>query len=395
MASSSSSPIQLRASSPNVEAGQIRCQQVPASQTIEDQTEFAKSYARNSICTSKYTPITWLPKSVFEQFRRLANVYFMVMSILMLIGTYASQIFDSPYPPWSTLGPLALVMGVTSIREALEDWERHKSDRLVNTSEARVLKPQGETGIPWEDVAVGDIVLVKNRESFPADLVVVATASDDGICYIETSNIDGETNLKIRERVAGVNTKESKTLSATMEWESPNKSIYTFTGSLSVASGVMNGLSTAVGWSAGKHKTPLDAKNLLLRGSVLRNTPWVHGLVVYTGAETKLMMNSIATPSKLSKIERTVNRMLWILLLVQVSPPSFPSHGHSPNLPCSFTSLYLPTRAHRTNTLMQSLPPCRLGSASSASCASSIRRMAHGVRSAPQQPSIQAAPPGT
>jgi magnesium-transporting ATPase (P-type) len=197
-------------------------------------------------------------------------------------------------------------MSVTCFKDAYEDYQRHKSDNKVNTSKARVLTPEGETQVLWKDVKVGDLLLVKNYEPFPADMVVVGTGSADGICYIETSNIDGETNLKIRERVAGVDTSQplngmAGTLVGRLDWEAPNKSIYTFTGSLEMDKGPL----------------PLDAKNLLLRGSVLRNTPWVHGVVVYTGPESKIMMNSRATPSKLSKIEHTVNRMLYMILLCQ------------------------------------------------------------------------------
>jgi magnesium-transporting ATPase (P-type) len=318
------------------EASPARCQQIPfLATTSDEQKQFALAYARNTICTSKYTVVTWLPKSVFEQFRRLANVYFLASAVLMLIGTYATYIFESPLTPWSTLGPLALVMGVTSVKEAFEDWQRHKSDRTVNTSKARVLKPEGETIVLWENIVVGDLVLVKNHEPFPADLVVVGTSADDGICYIETSNIDGETNLKIRERVTGVDTRESRGLSGTVEWEAPNKSIYTFAGSITASTGSLQNKSVTRATGNNNHNNnnnttttaaggsntvlPLDAKNLLLRGSVLRNTPWVHGLVVYTGVETKIMMNSRPTPSKLSKIEHTVNRLLWMLLLCQVN----------------------------------------------------------------------------
>jgi phospholipid-transporting ATPase len=145
---------------------------------------------------------------------------------------------------------------------------------------------------------VGDLVLVKNHEPFPADMIVVGTASKDGLCYIETSNIDGETNLKIRERVNGINTSEDQELRGHMEWEAPNRSIYTFSGSFTAAESVF----------------PLSEQNLLPRGSILRNTPWVHGLVVYTGPETKIMMNASPTPSKLSMVERTVNQMLWLVL---------------------------------------------------------------------------------
>lgn len=79
------------------------------------------------ITTTKYTLLTWLPLSLFEQFRRIANVYFLLISILMAIGTYAPSVFQSPLEPFSTLGTLIFVLLVTSLKEGYEDYKRKMS----------------------------------------------------------------------------------------------------------------------------------------------------------------------------------------------------------------------------------------------------------------------------
>src|SRR5262245_8191291 len=85
--------------------------------------------ANNSIKTSKYTVLNFVPKSLFEQFRRLANIYFLILSALMMIGTYAPKTFDSPLTPYSTFFPLCVVLAFTMVKEAFEDYKRHRSDR--------------------------------------------------------------------------------------------------------------------------------------------------------------------------------------------------------------------------------------------------------------------------
>lgn len=86
--------------------------------------------ADNSVVTSKYNAVTFIPRSLFEQFRRIANVYFLVITVLMMLGTYTS-LFVSPLAPFSTLVPLVLVLGVTMIKDGAEDLKRHRSDKRV------------------------------------------------------------------------------------------------------------------------------------------------------------------------------------------------------------------------------------------------------------------------
>lgn len=60
-------------------------------------------------------------------------------------------------------------------------------------------RPPGVTEkVSWMDVRVGDVLEIRNRENIPADLVMLSCSDSKGTCFVMTSNLDGETNLKPR-----------------------------------------------------------------------------------------------------------------------------------------------------------------------------------------------------
>uniref|UniRef100_A0A3Q2VUN1 Phospholipid-transporting ATPase n=1 Tax=Haplochromis burtoni TaxID=8153 RepID=A0A3Q2VUN1_HAPBU len=154
----------------------------------------------------------------------------------------------------------------------------------------------------WKQVAVGDIVKVTNGQHLPADMVIVSSSEPQAMCYIETSNLDGETNLKIRQGLpltAGLQTLEDlMALSGRLECEGPNRHLYDFTGTLRLEN---------------QNPVPLGPDQVLLRGAQLRNTQWVVGIVVYTGHDSKLMQNSTKAPLKRSNVERVTNMQILVL----------------------------------------------------------------------------------
>jgi len=85
-------------------------------------------YVRNKVRTSKYTLITFLPKNLFEQFRRVANIYFLALVILQLFS-----VFGAPNAQIGML-PLLFILGMTAIKDGIEDWRRASLDNEVNNS---------------------------------------------------------------------------------------------------------------------------------------------------------------------------------------------------------------------------------------------------------------------
>uniref|UniRef100_A0A8B9KTS5 Phospholipid-transporting ATPase n=1 Tax=Astyanax mexicanus TaxID=7994 RepID=A0A8B9KTS5_ASTMX len=219
-----------------------------------NQPQFTK-FCSNRVSTAKYNVLTFLPRFLYSQFRRAANSFFLFIALLQQIPDV------SPTGRWTTLVPLLFILVVAAVKEVIEDLIVH-----------------------WEKV------------------LNLSRCEPQGMCYIETSNLDGETNLKIRQGLQI--TSEIKDidslmrLSGRMECESPNRHLYEFVGNIR-----MDGHSTV----------PLGPDQILLRGAQLRNTQWVHGIVVYTGHDTKLMQNSTRPPLKLSNVERITNFQILVL----------------------------------------------------------------------------------
>ncbi|GLU03014.1 hypothetical protein SLE2022_202360 [Rubroshorea leprosula] len=271
--------------------------QAPSHRTIycnDRDANLVLRFKGNSISTTKYNFFSFLPKGLYEQFRRVANLYFLMVSIL-------SATPYSPVHPITNVVPLSLVLLVSLIKEAFEDWKRLQNDMAINNTLVDVLQDQRWECIPWKRLQVGDIVRVKQDGFFPADLLLLASTNPDGICYVETANLDGETNLKIRkalERTWDYLTSEKAfEFKGEVQCEQPNNSLYTFTGNLVMENQTL----------------PLSPNQLLLRGCSLKNTQYIVGAVIFTGHETKVMMNSMNVPSKRSTLERKLDKLILAL----------------------------------------------------------------------------------
>ncbi|XP_051148424.1 phospholipid-transporting ATPase 3-like isoform X2 [Andrographis paniculata] len=234
------------------------------------------------------------------KFRRVANLYFLMISILSCTPV-------SPVSPITNVLPLTLVLLVSLIKEAWEDWKRRQNDTSINNSIVEVLQDQTWVYCPWKKLQVGDIVKVRQDGFFPADLLFLGSTNLDGVCYIETANLDGETNLKIRKALEKtweyITPEKLYEFKGEVQCEQPNNSLYTFTGNL-----IIN-----------QQTLPLSPNQLLLRGCSLRNTEYMVGAVIFTGHETKVMMNSMKIPSKRSTLEKKLDKLILALFTVLFS----------------------------------------------------------------------------
>ncbi|XP_078255336.1 phospholipid-transporting ATPase IA isoform X2 [Rhinoraja longicauda] len=253
-------------------------------------------FCNNHVSTAKYNLLTFLPRFLYSQFRRAANSFFLFIALLQQIPDV------SPTGRYTTLVPLLFILLVAAVKEIIEDIKRHNADSGVNKKKAQVLRNGAWEIVHWEKVAVGEIVKVTNGEHLPADLVILSSSEPQAMCYIETSNLDGETNLKIRQglsQTAGIKDIESlMNFSGKLECESPNRHLYDFVGNIRFD---------------GKSTFPLGQDQILLRGAQIRNTQWIHGVVVYTGHDTKLMQNTTRPPLKLSNVEHITNVQILFL----------------------------------------------------------------------------------
>ncbi|OSX62305.1 hypothetical protein POSPLADRAFT_1181423 [Postia placenta MAD-698-R-SB12] len=408
---------------------------------LDSRGEPVVRYKRNKVRTSKYTIITFLPKNLYEQFRRAANIYF-----LALVVAEVFPLFGATTPQLAAL-PLIFILGITAIKDGIEDYRRARLDEEVNTSPStklgqwrnvnqptdprswydkvlglnkpgrvtrgvrRLREREAEEGMQivlskglegnlvsmrvsndpnaslsslppagmqrrgdsvssiaefhsyppkagepklvdmpgpgharlgswaggsgtlaiyqesvrsrssigvvndgqrmagfarwertlWKKLEVGDIVLLRENEQIPADIVVLSTSDPDNMCYVETKNLDGETNLKPRKSVratASITSEEDVERSSfVLDSEPPHQNLYLYHGVLRYREPEHGELK----------QESVSINEMLLRGCTLRNTAWVIGLVVFTGPDTKIMLNGGATPSKQSKIEKETN----------------------------------------------------------------------------------------
>ncbi|VAI06101.1 unnamed protein product [Triticum turgidum subsp. durum] len=257
-----------------------------------ERTNERLQFAGNAVRTAKYSPLTFLPRNLFEQFHRLAYVYFLVIAVLNQLPQLAV------FGRGASVMPLAFVLAVTAVKDAYEDWRRHRSDRAENNRIADVLSPGvGAQFVPieWKHVRVGDVVRVGANESPPADMVLLATSDTTGVAYVQTLNLDGESNLKTRyAKQETLTTPLEHLAGAVVRCERPNRNIYGFQANLEL--------------QGEGHRIPLGPSNIVLRGCDLKNTSWAVGVVVYAGRETKAMLNNAGTPTKRSRLETHMNR---------------------------------------------------------------------------------------
>jgi phospholipid-translocating ATPase len=418
-----------------------------SSQEVDKRGEPLARYPRNKVRTSKYTVVTFLPRFLSEQFRRLANVYFLFLVLLQ-----TSTLFGATVPQIAML-PLVAILGITAIKDSIEDYRRHVLDNQVNNSAvtrlgnwrnvnqrtdtrtwltrhfrknrpAKVSKGvrklrekedaigmgpirgsanretkeevyEGGTGMErqssartrsdsllsrpgqyletiasesehpnnstaklamnstnkligqstttleqkpddsrislpdglgvvdyrrstrgtarwertlWKKLEVGDVILLRENEQVPADLVLLNSSDPDGNAFVETKNLDGETNLKVKKCVKStmsIQTEEDvEHARFVIDSEPPHANLYSYSALLKYerasSDASTNGASPVV-------VEPVTANELLLRGCALRNTEWVIGIVVFTGRDTKILLNGGDTPSKRSKIEKETN----------------------------------------------------------------------------------------
>uniref|UniRef100_A0A3B1J401 Phospholipid-transporting ATPase n=1 Tax=Astyanax mexicanus TaxID=7994 RepID=A0A3B1J401_ASTMX len=253
-------------------------------------------YATNAIKTSKYNLLTFLPLNLFEQFQRIANAYFLCLLVLQVIPAISSLSW------FTTVVPLTLVLTVTAVKDAIDDINRHRSDRKVNNRKAQVLIDGELRSERWMNVQVGDIIRLENNQFVTADLLLLSSSEPLNLVYIETAELDGETNLKVKQALTvtgemGGSVESLAAFKGEVCCEAPNNRLDRFMGTLV--------------WK--EQKYPLDNQSVLLRGCTLRNTDWCFGLVLFAGPETKLMQNCGKSSFKRTSIDRLMNILVLFI----------------------------------------------------------------------------------
>ena len=269
------------------------------------------NYIDNYVRSSKYTFIDFLPKSLLFQFKRYANIYFLFIMIIQCVPDI------SPLNPITGIFPFLFVLSISIIREGIEDISRHKQDEFENSqkvykySNSKVKLFSEEKS---KNLRIGDIVKLVKNDTIPADLLILACSNLSKTAYIETSNLDGEKNLKpilcllkpfnlmknmIDENICRLRGK--------IICIKPTADLNIFSGDL------------IIGPKKNECKYHLSKSQLLFKGTSLKDTDWAIGVVIYTGAESKIILNINKSRGKTSHLEMTINRLMILIFCIQVT----------------------------------------------------------------------------
>ena len=258
-----------------------------------------REHIDNTILSTRYSLYNFVPRQLFAQFSKLANFYFLCVSILQMIPGLSTT------GTYTTIVPLLFFVTISIAKEGYDDLRRYRLDKTENNKSAVVLRGSSSgaarssgndspvftddverwTETRWCEIRVGNCVKLKRDDAVPADVVVLQAKATEGMAYIETMALDGETNLKSKH-VSPVLTSNCRTVGDLFRCnphfvvEDPNLNLYNFEGKLSVGDEVF----------------PLTNNEIIYRGSVIRNTPEVIAMVVYTGEECKIRMNATKNP---------------------------------------------------------------------------------------------------
>lgn len=281
---------------------------------IDERT--GKPYISNIITSSRYTLYNFIPRQLLFQFSRVSNFYFLCIAVLQLTGF-------STTGTYSTLVPLMAFVSIAMAKEGFDDYRRHLLDRVENRNTVEILhadetesaecgeitssevddKAKGWAEVKWAAVKIGDIVRVRRNDAVPADLVILYSDGPNGMAYIDTAALDGESNLKARQaspilRNVCQDENDLAHCRAHVVVEDPNLDLYNFDGRITI----------------GEETLPLTGNEVIYRGSVLRNTSQAFGMVINTGEECKIRMNATKNPkAKAPSMQHIVNQVVVII----------------------------------------------------------------------------------
>ncbi|UJR23043.1 hypothetical protein I4U23_026069 [Adineta vaga] len=255
-------------------------------------------YPQNIIRNQKYNIMTFFPLVFFQQFRSFLNLYGLIMAITQFIPSVRIS------PLYTYWFPIAFILCISMIREGYDDMKRRLRDRELNSQKYTLLKANGQKEqIPSSDIQVSDMIIIQKNQHVPADVVLLQTSDKSGTCFIRTDQLDGETDWKLRVATTltqsladiSVMTADKNTLGK-IHAEPPSLSIHEFTGVLS--------------W---KGDEPITADNTLWSGTVLAAGE-VICCVIYTGSDTRMVMNTSKPRAKFGLADAEINKLAKLLI---------------------------------------------------------------------------------
>ncbi|KAI8520184.1 ATP synthase subunit 9 [Branchiostoma belcheri] len=259
-------------------------------------------YPPNVIRNQKFNIITFVPGVLYDQFKFFLNLYFLVVALSQFIPDLKIGYL---YTYWA---PLGFVLSVTMCREAVDEINRWRRDREVNSQQYKKLTNRGVVRVSSADIQVSDLIYVEKNQRVPADMVFLKTTEKNGACFIRTDQLDGETDWKLRLAIPSTQAlaidSDLLHIEANVYAEKPQRNIHSFIGNFSRN-------------DENKAEDSLSVENTLWSNTVVASGTAL-GVVIYTGAETRSVMNTSHPPSKVGLLDLEINRLTKVLFFAVV-----------------------------------------------------------------------------
>jgi magnesium-transporting ATPase (P-type) len=263
----------------------------------------------NRISTTVYWWWNFIPLDfiflnlLYQYIYQLHNWYFLIVMIFSLIPGV------SPVTPVSSVLPVVFILGVNMLKDFVEDLRRYINDRTANNRSVSVIRDGKRLTVRAGSLKVGEVVHLKSEDVVPADILVLNASNKGNKCYVETSQLDGEANMKPkfgRSSTAYLNSDEiAGELQGDITVNAPVKE-------LDKVEGIIRFTNTQ-----GKEVTEtIGPENVVFKGCTIKNTTDVYGVCLYTGMESKVMLNTARKKKKRSFIDTRVNLILGLLVVL-------------------------------------------------------------------------------
>ncbi|CAG5956523.1 unnamed protein product [Menidia menidia] len=262
-----------------------------------------EKYPKNAIKNQKYNILTFVPGVLYQQFKFFLNLYFLVVACSQFVPSLKIGYL---YTYWA---PLGFVLAVTMVREAVDEARRYQRDKEMNSQLYSKLTLRGKIQVKSSDIQVGDMIIVEKNQRIPADLIFLRTSEKNGSCFIRTDQLDGETDWKLKvavgctQRLPAVG--DLFSISAYVYAQKPQLDIHSFEGNF-----------TREDTEPQIHES-LSIENTLWASTVVASGT-VIGVVIYTGKETRSVLNTSYAKNKVGLLDLELNRLTKALFLAQV-----------------------------------------------------------------------------
>ncbi|XP_045152206.1 probable phospholipid-transporting ATPase IIB isoform X4 [Echinops telfairi] len=263
-----------------------------------------EKHPRNAIKNQKYNVFTFIPGVLYEQFKFFLNLYFLVVSCSQFVPALKIGYL---YTYWT---PLGFVLAVTIMREAIDEFRRFQRDKEMNSQLYSKLTVRGKVHVQSSDIQVGDLIIVEKNQRIPSDMVFLRTSEKAGSCFIRTDQLDGETDWKLKVAVSCTQRLPALgdlfSIRAYVHAQKPQLDIHAFEGTFT-----REDSEPPIQESLGIDNT-LWASTVVASGTVI-------GVVIYTGKETRSVMNTSHPKNKVGLLDLELNQLTKALFLALVA----------------------------------------------------------------------------